>query len=282
MRLRGKMLRLAWCVAAATSTAASAQAAEIGLVGKYGIFELHRDKDGCQLTTGYDDGEFVSIRFDALRRAAFLSFTNGDATSVKPNEKQMLDIYFLKDSKDVEAGWNETDFVVRRGDEGRRRLLVSQMLAPQFLSDIAGSQLIAVYDGDEKIAAYSVANSDGAVAALRQCAFEQAHLNPREAAADLVSMELLEDTITEYWLDEPDAQHVGHLSAQLRKIADPKRDAESRMVRNYGYFNSGGPLRREKGWKVVRLEHEHAVVDWYVQDDGREITALTWKKVADK
>lgn len=33
-------------------------------------------------------------------------------------------------------------------------------------------------------------------------------------------------------------------------------------------------------YRVFRVEHNNAVVEWYVIDDGKQISAMTWKKSA--
>jgi hypothetical protein len=94
------------------------------------------------------------------------------------------------------------------------------------------------------------------------------------------SRAMLEETILLYWLRRDYPSKV-YLSPALRKIADPKRAAESRMVDGYGYVQKVDFLRTENGYRVFRVEHNNAVVDWWTSDDGRQIDALTWKKVRD-
>ena len=54
------------------------------------------------------------------------------------------------------------------------------------------------------------------------------------------------------------------------------------LVIGSGFGGSVSALRlTEKGYRVFRVEHSRAVVDWYTADDGSQISALYWKKVRD-
>lgn len=94
------------------------------------------------------------------------------------------------------------------------------------------------------------------------------------------SRALLEETILLYWLREDYPEKV-RLAPNLKKIADPKRKAESAMIKAYGYVQKVDFLRVENGYRVFRVEHNDALVDWYIADDGKSISGLTWKKVRD-
>ncbi|MDV3456395.1 hypothetical protein RZN05_05320 [Sphingomonas sp. HF-S4] len=94
------------------------------------------------------------------------------------------------------------------------------------------------------------------------------------------SRAMLEETILLYWLRKDYPQTV-HMSPALRKIADPKRAAESKIVDDYGYVQKADFLRMDGSYRVFRVEHTNAMVDWYVIDDGKQISAITWKKVRD-
>lgn len=61
--------------------------------------------------------------------------------------------------------------------------------------------------------------------------------------------------------------------------ADPKRPAESRIVDGYGTVQKVDFLRTEGSCRLFRVEHSYGVVDWFVADDGKQIRALTWRKV---
>lgn len=96
----------------------------------------------------------------------------------------------------------------------------------------------------------------------------------------LASTALLEQTIKDYWLYRAsNVPSPGYFSPGLRRIADAKLDKETALVKAFGHFESPQYLRTESGYKVFRIKHEKATVDWYVQDNGKEITALTWRKL---
>ena len=110
--------------------------------------------------------------------------------------------------------------------------------------------------------------------------YDSIRFTPAAADPNARSRAMLEDTILLYWL-RSDYPSTIHMSASLRRIADPKRAAESKMVAGYGYVQKVDYLRTEKGYRVFRVEHSKAVVDWYTADDGSQISALYWKKVRD-
>lgn len=95
----------------------------------------------------------------------------------------------------------------------------------------------------------------------------------------MLSTAMLEKTIKDYWLYRAsNVSKPGYFNDYVRGIADSKLAQETAIVKGYGYFESPQYLRTENGFKVFRIKHENATVDWYVQDNGKEITALTWRK----
>lgn len=94
------------------------------------------------------------------------------------------------------------------------------------------------------------------------------------------SRALLEDTILLYWLRKAYPER-NHLSPALRAIADPKRAAESKVVGSFGYVQEVTFRGTENGYRIFRVEHDNAVVDWHIADNGSQISGLTWKKVRD-
>jgi hypothetical protein len=93
------------------------------------------------------------------------------------------------------------------------------------------------------------------------------------------SQAFLEATIRYYWLRDQYPQTV-YLSPALRRIADPKRRSESALVKGYGHMLKIGFSRLQNGYRVFRSQHVGgAVVEWFIQDDGNQITAITWKKL---
>jgi hypothetical protein len=95
------------------------------------------------------------------------------------------------------------------------------------------------------------------------------------------SRAMLEDTIRYYWMRDEYPKRI-HFTPALRAIADPKRTAESKMVNGYGSVQQVNFRTVENGYRVFRVEHTNAIVDWYIADNGKQITALTWKKVRDR
>lgn len=93
------------------------------------------------------------------------------------------------------------------------------------------------------------------------------------------STALLDYTIKNYWLyRDPTAASPGKLAPALRRIADTKLTAETKIVQGFGGFETPQFLRIENGYKVFRIKHWYATVDWYMKDDGKQITDLYWKK----
>lgn len=120
----------------------------------------------------------------------------------------------------------------------------------------------------------------GAVPADSARIYDSIRFTPVSADPNGRSRAMLEDTILLYWL-RSDYPKTLHMSPSLRRIADPKRVAESKMVDGYGYVQKVDYLRTEKGFRVFRVQHNKAVVDWYTNDDGKQISALYWKKIRD-
>jgi hypothetical protein len=120
----------------------------------------------------------------------------------------------------------------------------------------------------------------GAVPADSARVYDSIRFTPVTADPNGRSRAMLEDTILLYWLRGEYPTTI-HMSPSLRRIADPKRVAESKLVDGYGYVQKVDYLRTEKGFRVFRVEHSKAIVDWYTADDGNQISALYWKKVRD-
>lgn len=120
----------------------------------------------------------------------------------------------------------------------------------------------------------------GAAPADSNRIFDSIRFSTPVADAHARSRAMLEVTILLYWLRK-DYPRTVWMSSALRRIADPKRTAESKMVDAYGYVQKVDFRGIESGYRVFRVEHSNAVVDWFVIDDGKQISALTWKKVRD-
>ncbi|NIJ20156.1 hypothetical protein FHS95_001848 [Sphingomonas naasensis] len=110
--------------------------------------------------------------------------------------------------------------------------------------------------------------------------FDSIRFSAPVADANARSRAMLEETILLYWLRK-DYPKTLWMSPALLRIADPKRAAESKIVDGYGYVQKVDFLGTQGSYRVFRVEHSNAVVDWFVIDDGKQISALTWKKVRD-
>lgn len=92
---------------------------------------------------------------------------------------------------------------------------------------------------------------------------------------------MLMNAIGVYWLGkEPTA--TARFAPELAAIADPKRIRESAMVAGYGSPGQVEPARMSNGWRIFRVHHDKAVVDWSIAEDGRQITGLSWQVVRTK
>lgn len=94
------------------------------------------------------------------------------------------------------------------------------------------------------------------------------------------SRAMLEDVVRYYWLRTGTPQR-NRMSATLRAIADPKRQQESRIVAAFGYPQEVSYQGMADSYRVFRITHNHAEVDWYIRDNGVEASAITWRKVRD-
>lgn len=93
-----------------------------------------------------------------------------------------------------------------------------------------------------------------------------------------VSRAMLESTITDYYLYHKYPKRT-YFSPALKAIADKKRDAEKKIVDAYGYYSDIRFVGMRDGYRVFRADHKNGAVEWMVRDDGKQITALTWKKI---
>lgn len=92
---------------------------------------------------------------------------------------------------------------------------------------------------------------------------------------------MLMNAIGNYWLGtEPAAS--AHFAPELAAIADPKRVRESAMVAGYGDPGQVEPARVSDGWRIFRVHHAKAVVDWSIAENGQQITGLRWQVVSAK
>jgi hypothetical protein len=121
---------------------------------------------------------------------------------------------------------------------------------------------------------------DGAIPADSARISDSIRFTQASADPNARSRAMLEETILLYWLRDEYPQTV-FMSKSLRQIADPKRAAESKMIKAYGYVQKVDYLRTEGGYRVFRVEHNDAVIDWFTMDNGSQITSLYWKKVRD-
>lgn len=96
----------------------------------------------------------------------------------------------------------------------------------------------------------------------------------------MASFALLQETLKKYWLyPASNDKSPGYLSAELRAKFDPTRKVEQKTLDAYGYPRSISFLRYENGAKVMRIKHDKATVDYTVRDNGKQITAISWRKV---
>lgn len=93
-----------------------------------------------------------------------------------------------------------------------------------------------------------------------------------------VSRAMLERTVLEYYL-YPNYPKRTYFSPGLKAIADRKREQERALVKGYGYFSDVRFTGTRNGYRVFRIDHQNGPVEWLIQDDGKQITALTWRKL---
>lgn len=103
---------------------------------------------------------------------------------------------------------------------------------------------------------------------------------PPTADPNARSRAMLQETILLYWMREEYPEETW-FDAGLRAIADPKRTAESAMIKAYGYPLEVEFRGVENGYRIFRIEHSYALVDWYIADNGSQISGITWRKIRD-
>ncbi|WP_423142708.1 hypothetical protein ACOYW6_04995 [Parablastomonas sp. CN1-191] len=119
---------------------------------------------------------------------------------------------------------------------------------------------------------------DGPVPDDSRRIFNSIRFTPPVTDPNARSRALLDMTVAPYWL------HPGYpdrivMDANLKRIADSKRDKERAIVQSYGYWSDVRFVRREGNWRVFLADHEHAKVEWWIIDDGNTISGLMWKKI---
>lgn len=95
---------------------------------------------------------------------------------------------------------------------------------------------------------------------------------------------LLVQAINGYWGGRKSSDAV-RFDPRTARLADRERAQTSQIVSEFGRIVRIEPARRNvysgyDGWRVFRLHHEKAIVDWLISDDGSIITGLTHRLVS--
>ncbi|MBN8845966.1 MAG: hypothetical protein J0H88_22230 [Sphingomonadales bacterium] len=95
----------------------------------------------------------------------------------------------------------------------------------------------------------------------------------------MASFGMLQETILFYWMFPSPGDRVGiHFTPALRARLDATRTADGAAMRAFGHPREIQFLRQAGTSKVIRIQHDAAVVDWTITDDGKAISAISWEK----
>ncbi|MCW1404043.1 hypothetical protein OKA06_17670 [Novosphingobium sp. MW5] len=149
-----------------------------------------------------------------------------------------------------------------------------------FFSTPARHRVLQVARGDKLMSFIWVWGDAGPPPEDSNRQFASIRLLPTPPNPHMASFALLQETLKKYWLYPAyNDKSPGFLSAELRAKFDPTRKADQKTLDAYGYPRSISFLRYENGAKIMRIKHDKATVDYTVRDNGKEITAISWRKV---
>lgn len=148
-------------------------------VGEWTIDAL---SETCTATSYYNEAatgneSHVAIHYNALKKYAFLSFTNSKATSLKEGDKVKLLVAFKYPNGDYDEDWGVGEFDVNVASQGSR-FFSSPIYNVQMLEDFGRARLVGFFVGDEVVSSFPLEGSAAAIKELRKCAFEMVGLNP--------------------------------------------------------------------------------------------------------
>lgn len=177
------MIRLSLFVALALLPPTLAQAEDRPTVYKttQSHWVIMKGSKQCVAARGYEGDHFLHIGFDPVTNTVAVGVTDPNATSLKEGQEIKLHVFFFG-ANTVDDGWGLWDFTVGKDDDGRPMML-GAFDARDMLRDIARSESIAFsIDAEAKrpVGLFPLKGSAAAVAALRQCSFEAAGLNPND------------------------------------------------------------------------------------------------------
>ncbi len=110
--------------------------------------------------------------------------------------------------------------------------------------------------------------------------FASIRLIPADDAIHMASFALLQESIENYWIyPSSDGDNGGiYFTSALRSRLDARRAEDTRVIAAFGFPRELRFLRRDGAAKVIRSEHDNAVVDWTITDNGKTISAISWQK----
>ena len=133
-------------------------------------------EEQCDLSVAFKNGEMLTLAYNAKQRSVGVVATNKHATSLAHNQVVKLDIYFFAAGKPLRT-WRSIEFTAKAMPEGGR-VLISEGLDKQFLSDFAKADLFGIVTGNNVVAGSPLRGSADASARLIECAKKVAGIDP--------------------------------------------------------------------------------------------------------
>jgi hypothetical protein len=161
---------------------AGSVAATAAPIDKIAGWSIYRNESNCSAYSVFSNNEALGIAYDASDRSTRIVFTNADAKSLTKGDTRPIDIYLKRADGTIDNSREGTEFSLGIDSDGSR-VFVSQALAEPALADLKNAVAIVLFYKDRKIAAYSLAGTAAALAAVERCSMKVHHIDPKDVFA---------------------------------------------------------------------------------------------------
>lgn len=147
-------------------------------------WSIVRDRGFCTMAINYVNklskaSSLLVLTYDDRLGSAKLMFNDPGVRSLREGDKRKLSIKFIVNDR-LDEGWGEREFLVLPPNPMFEGATFGAKFTGEMLDDFARSQTIGFYYGDVLLQAYKLEASALAIKNLRQCANEEASLNPSD------------------------------------------------------------------------------------------------------
>ncbi|MBC7492112.1 MAG: hypothetical protein H7241_06675 [Novosphingobium sp.] len=137
----------------------------------------YADEKTCDLTREFDNGENLTVEYDAQGERVILIVTNKHATSLVNDQKVYLDILFVNNNN---KNYRMRNIKFTAKSNGFGPVLVSDMLTTNALNLLSNNSVFMVMY-NEKVVGGSVLNGSGvAISQLKICSKSTAGIDPKD------------------------------------------------------------------------------------------------------